>query len=135
MRAFIAAAGAKAAIGEVINIGSGFEISIGDVLKVVAGVLGVDAKPSAEAERIRPQASEVGRLRADNAKAARLIGWKPEYGGLDGLRRGIERTVAVVSRPAAAGRRRRATPCSSEALSWHGRNSWHSYRSSPRSHC
>jgi NAD dependent epimerase/dehydratase len=93
VRAFIAAAAAEAAIGEVINVGSGAEISVGDVLKVVAGVLGVEARPMVEAERIRPEASEVGRLRADNAKAARLLGWKPDYGGLDGFRRGIERTV------------------------------------------
>lgn len=93
VRAFIAAAGAKAAIGEVINVGSGCEISIGDVLKVVTGVVGVEARPAVEAERIRPEASEVGRLRADNGKAARLLGWKPDYGGLDGFRRGVERTV------------------------------------------
>jgi NAD dependent epimerase/dehydratase len=93
VRAFIAAAGSKASIGEVINVGSGFEISIGDVLKVVAGVLGVDAKPAMEPGRVRPASSEVGRLRADNTKAARLIGWKPEYSGPEGFRRGVERTV------------------------------------------
>jgi dTDP-glucose 4,6-dehydratase len=93
VRAFIAVAESKAAVGEVINVGSGFEISIGEVLAVIAEVLGVEAQPMTEAERIRPAASEVERLLADNSKAARLLGWKPEYGGLDGFRRGIERTV------------------------------------------
>jgi NAD dependent epimerase/dehydratase len=93
VRAFIALVESKAAIGEVINVGSGFEISIAEVLAVIAEVLGVEAQPMTEAERIRPAASEVERLLADNSKAARLLGWKPEYGGLDGFRRGIERTV------------------------------------------
>jgi nucleoside-diphosphate-sugar epimerase len=55
--------------------------------------MGVKAKAAVELERIRPASSEVERLLADNAKAARLIGWKPEFGGRDGFRRGIERTV------------------------------------------
>lgn len=93
VQAFIAMAGSKAAIGEVINIGSGFEISIGDVLNVIAEVLDAKVTAVTETERIRPAGSEVERLLADNAKAARLIGWKPDYGGQDGFRRGIERTV------------------------------------------
>ncbi len=93
VRAFIALAGTQRAIGEVINIGSGFEISIGDALAVVAETLGVEAKATTEAERIRPEASEVERLLAGNDKAARLLGWKPEHAGLEGFRRGIRRTV------------------------------------------
>jgi NAD dependent epimerase/dehydratase len=91
--AFIAMAAAKDAVGEIINIGSNFEISVGDVLALIAGVIGVSAESVQEDERVRPAASEVERLLADNAKAARLIGWRPQFAGRDGFRRGIERTV------------------------------------------
>jgi len=47
-----------------------------------------------DAGRLRPQSSEVERLWADNAKARRLLGWEPEFGGREGLRRGLEKTVA-----------------------------------------
>jgi len=93
VRAYLAIAKSADAVGEVINVGSGFEISIQDVLKVAADVVGVEAKPLLDAKRVRPAASEVERLLANNAKAARLTGWKPEYAGLEGFRRGIERTV------------------------------------------
>jgi NAD dependent epimerase/dehydratase len=94
VRGFIAAAKAKEAIGEVINIGSGFEISIRDVLSTIAKVVGVEVSAQTEPARLRPTLSEVGRLLADNAKAARLLRWEPEYSGLEGFRRGIERTVS-----------------------------------------
>jgi nucleoside-diphosphate-sugar epimerase len=44
-------------------------------------------------QRVRPALSEVERLRADNSKARKLLGWEPEYAGKDGLRRGLEETV------------------------------------------
>ena len=45
-------------------------------------------------QRLRPENSEVERLWADNAKAANLLGWQPEYGGIEGLNRGLTETVA-----------------------------------------
>jgi NAD dependent epimerase/dehydratase len=93
VRAFIALTETKASIGEVIHIGTGFEMSIRDAFAIIAQVVGVDAKVAIEPERIRPAASEVERLLADSAKAARLIGWRPQYAGVDGFRRGVERTV------------------------------------------
>ena len=44
-------------------------------------------------ERLRPEGSEVERLWADNTKALNKLGWKPEYNGVDGLRRGLEKTI------------------------------------------
>ena len=94
VRAFVATAEADAAVGEVVNIGSNFEISIGDTARLIAEVMGVQVSVELDAGRLRPQASEVERLWADNAKARRLLGWAPEFGGREGLRRGLEKTVA-----------------------------------------
>ncbi|MBI5887057.1 MAG: SDR family NAD(P)-dependent oxidoreductase [Deltaproteobacteria bacterium] len=98
-RLFIAAAESAASVGEVINGGSNFEISIGDTVKMIAGVMGVKVEVMTDAERLRPEKSEVERLWADNSKAKRLIGWEPRYAGLDGLRRGIAETAAWFSDP------------------------------------
>lgn len=98
-RLFIAAAESAASVGEVINGGSNFEISIGDTVKMIAGVMGVDVDIKTDAQRLRPEKSEVERLWADNSKAKRLLGWEPAYAGLDGLRRGIAETAAWFADP------------------------------------
>ncbi|WP_372400680.1 SDR family NAD(P)-dependent oxidoreductase (plasmid) [Azospirillum sp. HJ39] len=98
---FIAAACAgDAALGETINLGSGFEISIGETASLIAGIMGRDMAVGTEAARLRPAASEVERLFADTAKASRLLGWSPVHGGRDGFRRGLERTIDWFSDPA-----------------------------------
>jgi dTDP-glucose 4,6-dehydratase len=94
VRAFVAAIESDAAVGEVINIGSNFEISIGDTVRLIAEVMDVRVSVETDAARLRPKASEVERLWADNSKAKRLLGWQPAYGGREGLRRGLEKTVA-----------------------------------------
>ncbi|NFV78561.1 SDR family NAD(P)-dependent oxidoreductase [Magnetospirillum aberrantis SpK] len=97
---FIAVAQSEQAVGEVVNVGSNFEISIGDTVRVIAEVLGRDVTVEQDDQRLRPALSEVERLWADNAKAARLTGWAPAYGGLDGFRRGIAETAEWFSNPA-----------------------------------
>ncbi len=94
---FIRVAECDAAIGEVINVGSGFEISIGDTVGMIADVMGREITITTAEERLRPVASEVERLWASTEKAARLMGHRPQFGGLDGLRRGLEQTVAWFS--------------------------------------
>jgi dTDP-glucose 4,6-dehydratase len=94
VRAFVATAEADDAVGEVINIGSNFEVSIGDTARLIAEVMNVQVSVELDAGRLRPKASEVGRLLADNSKAKRLLGWEPAYAGREGLRRGLEETVA-----------------------------------------
>jgi len=84
--------------GEVINIGSNFEISIGDTAMLVAEVMGAAIEIETDKTRIRPVNSEVERLWADNRKAARL-GWKPEYAGREGMRRGLEQTAKWFAEP------------------------------------
>jgi NAD dependent epimerase/dehydratase len=96
---FKAALHAKHVVGEVINIGSNFEISIGDTARAIADVMEVDVEILSDEQRLRPEKSEVQRLCAANQKAAELLGWAPEYGGLDGFRRGLKETVDWIRNP------------------------------------
>jgi len=104
--AFVAAIDAPAADGEVINVGSGFEISIGDTARMIAQLLGMEIEIVADPARVRPAASEVDRLCASNAKAQRLLGWRPQHVGDDGLRRGFRKTIDWFCQPENLGRYR-----------------------------
>lgn len=99
MRAFIAVSEADKAVGEVINVGSNFEISIGDVAAAIKDVMASDVEIVTDEERLRPANSEVERLWCDNSKAKELCGWEPEYGGLEGFKRGLKETVEWFSVP------------------------------------
>lgn len=91
--AFIAALKSERGLGEVVNFGSNFEISIGDTVRTIAEVMGADVDIETDAVRMRPGKSEVERLWADNRKAHELFGWRPAYGGLEGFRKGLGETV------------------------------------------
>ena len=91
---FIAALNSDQGSGEVINLGSNFEISIEETGELIAEVMGVDIEIVTDEARLRPKNSEVGRLWADNSKAQRMFGWQPEYGGREGFRRGLNETAA-----------------------------------------
>jgi dTDP-glucose 4,6-dehydratase len=97
---FIAALDAERAVGEVINLGSNFEISIGDTARAISEVMGVQIEIVTDEQRLRPDKSEVERLWASNAKARELLGWQPAYGGRDGFLRGLTETVAWFREPA-----------------------------------
>jgi dTDP-glucose 4,6-dehydratase len=90
---FIAALGSEAGLGEVVNLGSNFEISVGDTARLIAEIMGVEIEIETDDVRLRPQASEVERLWADNAKAEALFGWAPAFAGIEGLRRGLIETL------------------------------------------
>ena len=90
---FIAVALSGRSVGEVINIGSNFEISIGDTARLIAEVMGEQIEIVTDEVRLRPERSEVERLWASNAKAAELLSWSPAYGGPDGFRRGLSETI------------------------------------------
>jgi dTDP-glucose 4,6-dehydratase len=96
---FIAALNSHRGLGEVVNIGSNFEISIGDTARIIAAIMGADIDIIVDDVRLRPERSEVERLWADNKKAQKLFGWQPNYGGLDGFERGILKTVDWFSQP------------------------------------
>lgn len=99
VRGFISVAESECSIGEVINIGSNFEISIGETARTIAALMNSNIEVESDDIRLRPANSEVERLWADNTKAGRLLGWEPHYAGLVGLRRGLEETVQWFAEP------------------------------------
>lgn len=99
VQGFISIAESENSVGEIINIGSNFEISIGETVKVIAELMNTKIKIRIETERIRPQKSEVERLLASNRKAMDLVGWAPEFGGLDGFKRGLNETIEWYRNP------------------------------------
>jgi len=99
VQGFIAMAESDYSIGEVINIGSNYEISIGDLAKTISRLMNTEIEIKTDVQRVRPDKSEVERLRADNSKARRLLGWEPQYGGQKGLERGLAETIAWFTDP------------------------------------
>jgi NAD dependent epimerase/dehydratase len=96
---FIAALNSEKGFGEVFNLGSGFEISIGDVANLISKIMGVTLEISEDQKRFRPEKSEVDRLWADNRKARSSLGWTPEFGGLEGFKRGLVKTIDWFTNP------------------------------------
>ncbi len=90
---FISAIGKKRSIGETINIGSGYEISISDLVKSIGKIMNTDYSIKKDKKRIRPKDSEVNRLICDNSKADKILKWKPKYFGKEGLVKGLEKTT------------------------------------------
>ena len=76
--------------GDPVNIGMGWEISIGDLVQKIASLMGVEVSTASAAERQRVAASEVERLLADASKLRNATGWAPEYD----LERGLRETIA-----------------------------------------
>lgn len=99
VRAFLAVAGCESTVGEVINAGSSFEISIGETAKLIAEVMGADIEIVTDDERIRPELSEVERLFASNEKLRNLTGWRPEFADIEGFRRGLASTIEWFANP------------------------------------
>lgn len=86
-------------LGEVINIGSNYEVSIGETAQMIANIMNVELEIVTDEQRLRPEKSEVERLWADNQKAKKLLGWEPSYGGREGFNRGLTETIAWFSNP------------------------------------
>jgi NAD dependent epimerase/dehydratase len=87
---FIKAAETPKAIGEVINLGSGREISIRDLAGLILKLMNRDLAITLEGARVRPENSEVDRLCADSRKGQSILGWSPKYSLEDGLAATIE---------------------------------------------
>ena len=104
VRGFVALAEADAAVGEVVNLASNYEISILDTATLIAEAMGREVRFVSDDQRLRPAASEVERLWGDNAKALALSGWTAEFSGRAGFRRGLEKTIAWFADPANLGR-------------------------------
>ena len=92
---FIALAKCDKSNGEEINIGSNYEISMGDTLNLIKEIMNSDVKFVVDEQRLRPKNSEVNRLWCDNTKIKELTGFKPEYD----IRRGLEETIKWFSNP------------------------------------
>ncbi len=90
VRGFIAVTESEKSIGEVINIGMDFEISIRDLAKLISKLMNAEIKVEIEKERQRPEKSEVERLWADTKKAKSLLEWSPKYTLKQGLKETIE---------------------------------------------
>jgi len=88
-RGFVALAECNEAIGQTVNIGSNFEISIGDTIDIIKDIMSSKVKFVTDHDRIRPENSEVFRLCCDNSKIHQLTGFKPEID----LREGLKRTI------------------------------------------
>lgn len=89
---FVRVAQAPDAVGRVINVGSGREISIGEIAKLILKLTKSKAKLVTDEQRTRPENSEVERLLCNAAQARKLLGWQPGVS----LEAGLERTIAWV---------------------------------------
>ena len=87
---FISVAESDNSISKVINIGSNFEISVGELTNLIAKLMSVEIEVEADERRQRPQKSEVERLWTDNKKARELLEWSPKFALEEGLRETIE---------------------------------------------
>ena len=98
--AFQAIVDCDAALGQVVNAASNFEISIGDTAALIGKVMNVELEIVTDERRLRPDGSEVNRLFGDNSRLRQLTGWHPAYGGLEGFSRGLAQTAEWFSDPA-----------------------------------
>ena len=95
-RGMMALAQCDAAVGQVINVGSGSEISIGDMAKLIGELSGLRFEVDTDPVRLRPEGSEVERLLCDNTRIRTLTDWIPEVS----LREGLAKTIAWFRDPA-----------------------------------
>ena len=92
-RGFIALAESDRTIGQAVNIGSNFEISVGSTLRIIKELMNSDVQFITDEERIRPKKSEVLRLWCDNTLIEKLTGFKPQVD----IREGLQRTIDWVT--------------------------------------
>lgn len=90
---FISALDSNHGLGETINLGSNFEISIGDTAKTIAELMNKEIEIVEDFERMRPNLSEVERLWANTNKAKEIFGWEPVFSGIEGFKRGLNETI------------------------------------------
>lgn len=93
VEAFRLALNKKDILGEIINIGSGREISIENLIKLIMNITGEQKKIIIDKVRVRPNKSEVERLFASNEKAKKLLNWKPKYIGKHGFQIALRETI------------------------------------------
>ena len=97
---FLAAAQSDAIVGQTINLGSGFEISIKETAETIAKIMNTKLELVDDQQRVRPENSEVERLHASIEKAKTVLGWQPQLKGLTGFETGLKQTIEWFSNPA-----------------------------------
>jgi len=96
---FLAALNSTNGVGETVNLGAGFEVSIGETFSTIARLMESSAVAVADDQRLRPENSEVERLFSNNAKAKELFGWQPALAGIDGFATGLAHTIDWFTQP------------------------------------
>jgi NAD dependent epimerase/dehydratase len=96
---FIAAMNSHEGVGKVFNLGSNFEISIGETVSEISRLMDIEVTIETEEERKRPDNSEVERLWADNSRAKSLLNWTPKYEGISGFQSGLQKTIEWFEKP------------------------------------
>ena len=99
IEAFKAVACCDNAVGQVINVGSNFEISIGETAQLIAEIMGANIEMLGDPQRFRPERSEVERLFASNERLCSMTDWTLKFNGLDGFRRGLYETIDWFTKP------------------------------------
>lgn len=94
-RGFLELAQCEKAVGETVNIGSNYEISVGDTLELIRELMHSDVKFITDEQRFRPGKSEVFRLWCDNAKIRNLTGFEPSFS----IRQGLQETIDWFTKP------------------------------------
>jgi NAD dependent epimerase/dehydratase len=95
-RGFLELARCNEAIGQTVNIGSNYEISVGDTLQMIRELMGSNVEFVTDHDRVRPGKSEVFRLWGDNTRIRELTGFKPRFD----IRQGLQRTIEWMTQPA-----------------------------------
>lgn len=90
---FLAALKSEKGLGEVVNLGSNFEISISETVSLIGEIFDSEINTIEDEVRVRPEKSEVDRLWASNKKAKECFGWVPVYGNHNGFREGLIKTI------------------------------------------
>jgi dTDP-glucose 4,6-dehydratase len=93
VRGFLKAAETPGVEGQTINLGAGFEVTVGQMVHEILSILGKDLPIELDQSRLRPEKSEVQRLLSDNSLARHLLGWSPQIP----LRQGLQQTIAWIS--------------------------------------
>lgn len=99
VQGFVKALSADGIFGQTINLGSGFEVSIGQTVDLISKILGQTVRVNKSKERLRPETSEVDRLMSENARAKMALSWNPKYASLIGFEDGLKRTIEWFSDP------------------------------------
>jgi nucleoside-diphosphate-sugar epimerase len=89
-RGFLALGTLDGRSGEIFHIGSNVQVSVGDLLGMIALIMGSPVQVKEDAERLRPRKSEVARLQCDNTKLLDATGFRPSVPAEEGLRRTCE---------------------------------------------